>query len=86
MMAESTAQKDFLKRTVFLRKAPWSKWRNLDRPSLQNLTVQMDDGLMDHLLDVILDCPFGRWSNGPPVRRHFRLSIWTMVQWPTCET
>ena len=42
------------------RKAPWSKWRYLDRPNLQNLTVQMD-----HLKDVILDHPFGQWSNGP---------------------
>ena len=62
-----------------MRKAPWSKWRNLDRPNLRNFTVQMDDGPMDHLSDVNLDRPFGRWSNGPPVRRNFGPSKTTVV-------
>ena len=35
--------------TLSTRKAPWPKWRNLDRPNIQNLTLQMDDGPMDHL-------------------------------------
>ena len=68
------------------RKALWSIWRNLDHPNLQNLSVQMDVGPMDHLQDVILDRQFGRWSNGPPMRRKFGPSIWMMDQWTTCET
>ena len=67
---------------LYQRKAPWSRWRNLDRPNLGNLTVQMDDGP----IDVILNRPFERWFNGPSVRCNFRSSIWTMVQWTTCET
>ena len=39
----------------------------------------MDNSPMDHLRDVILDRPFGRWSNGPPVRRNFGPSKTTVV-------
>ena len=38
-----------------LRKVPWSKWRNLDRPNLKNLTVQIDNGPQLRLWTVILD-------------------------------
>ena len=45
----------------------------MDRPNVQNLLVQMDDGPMDRLCYVNLDRPNGQRSNGP-------LSIWT-VHW-----
>ena len=37
------------KPALLLRKAPWYKLRTLDRPNLQTLTVQIDDGPIDHL-------------------------------------
>ena len=43
--------------------------------------VQMDDGPMDRLCYVNLDCPNGRRSNGPPMLRQFGPSKWTTVQW-----
>ena len=45
----------------FVRKTPWSKERNLDRPHLQNLGVQMTHCTMNHLSDLILDRLIGRW-------------------------
>ena len=59
---------------IWLRKAPWSKWRNFDRPNLRNLTVQMDDGPMDHLRDVILDGPKLRSTTVVLDRPKLRLS------------
>ena len=53
----------------------------MDRPNVQNLLVQMNDGPMDRLCYVNLHRPNGRWSNGPPMLRQFGLSKWMTVQW-----
>ena len=56
-----------VKVTVVMRKAPQFKWSCMDRPNVQNLLVQMDDGPMDRLCYVNLDRPNGRRSNGPSI-------------------
>ena len=43
----------------------------MDRPNVQNLLVQMNDGQMDRLCHVNLDRPNRRRSNGPPMLRQF---------------
>ena len=74
-----------IKSAFHTRKASWSKWRNLDRPNLWNLSVQMHYCPMVNLWNIILDHLFRRWSKepsvrrGPPLRRNFTPFIWTVV-------
>ena len=51
----------------------------LDSPNIRSLTLQMDDGPMDHPCYVNMDRPNGRRSNGPPMIRKFGRSKITVV-------